>query len=397
MRRLFYSDDDFGGLFREKLNGHQEEPSRGLWDKIDRELSGKKEYPKKIHAIWWMGGFVFCTVSVLLFINFILPQHNDPIKHLTSKANTIKQVEITVVSDSLNNQEARKNNDTKTQNQIVLSSQYTLKTKIEKAPYTPSVNKHTMVLSPLSLKSPYYLSDESISYALPINSVNEVIEPKKYINEMENRDVKSNTSFSKGILGRIKIGYGQYWMLTNTLQKNPNMTASYSPAMTVQAGLGYRINNVWSFETGINLTSANVNYQATYPVSLNMRSSGTVQNKISLLFLQAPVLVNYNLTKDSNHTIELQAGYVISKFISGKTITDDYTTIIKEDDIKLYQQALTLGVESGVQFSKLLSVRYGLSTICNTSTLTTKINERLNDLYYPVPFMLQAHVGILLH
>jgi hypothetical protein len=141
---------------------------------------------------------------------------------------------------------------------------------------------------------------------------------------------------------------------------------------------------------------AEVNYES---VNKNKRFGSLVKrdNSIQFTYAQCPLSIKYNLTGDCKRTIELQAGYVFSRYISGKSIINTLTYNIEEQDIKKNQHAVTLGIEAGSALTQNLSLRYGISASCNTSMLTTIESERLNDLYRPVPMFIAANIGLQLY
>ncbi len=409
MRRLFYSDDDFGGMFRDKLNQHQVQPSEGLWSKIDSRLNGTTHSGNKNRAIWCSAGLVLVTILLLLTYNMVSPvvEENDALSSIESQTNNSTIPIIAHTNTESDNTRTEEQGFVNSES-IKASSSLTLRGSINLLQLEQTLDdvllnlKNTIrtdtQLTPLTVQLRYFNQavnippiDAVIAHGLFSNNVtdNEVDQPLLNNSGLEE-------SCSNGTYGQFNFGFGNYWMLTNSFQKNPNMNALFSPAYTISVGGGCIINKSLALEIALSGLQSKINYESVNQ-NKRMQSTTKIRSDISLSFVQVPVSIKFNITRDCNRSLELQAGYVFSKLVSASTFLGGNEYPFASDEIKQQQHAVLLGVESGAGLSNKLSLRYGLRASCNTSMLATMESERLNDLYRPVPLVVSAHIGLQLH
>lgn len=397
MRRLFYSDDDFGGLFRDKLEHHKSNPSPVVWNRIEAELQGKKTYRGR-KSLWLLIGLVFITISSLYLYNqSTLNEYMMAHSHLTSNEKKVH---------------SQKNVDGSKQDAELI---YAKELSSTDQPILPTTN-FTQVLRDVEQsldileqasfdRKPVSLPEfddvpknENIVYEniitlepAPLDSFSITSESS----EETNFDLFNENCF-KGIYGGLAFLYGNYWLLTNSFQNNPNVTAAFSPLRQWSIQLGQRLNKKWSVESGIQFQQARIHYRSINQ-NKRMQTSVMVDNRIDFAFVQWPVALRYNITGDCNRSLELKAGYILSKYLKGTTTLSEYSFEFAPDEIKPYQHIVALGLETGVHLFKHVDIRYGIDATCNTAMLSTWNAERINDLYRPIPLTIAGRLGITFH
>lgn len=395
MRRLFYSDDDFGGMFRDKLQQHRVTPSNTVWARIETELNGRKSVGKK-RALWLLLGLIISTVSTLYLYN--QSTLNERLAaHSNSISNNLKTSALQQPTILHNNFTTPNITNAQSLNNFPVYSSFNILKTLKNIDQVLGQLDHTIVYekmdSPLPLLNPHELpleSNEDLLYTEPststaFNFIPQSSPPVELISKNEN--------CSSGLYAALAYSYGNYWLLTNSFQNNPNVTASFSPMRQISIQVGNKLNKRWSLESGINYLQSQVNYRSLNQ-NKRMQTSMIVDNRIDLRFVQLPLAVRYNLTGDCNRTLEIKAGYALSKYVKGTTTLGDYAFEFASDEIKPFQHVVTAGLESGIKVSKLIGVRYGFDVTSNTAMLSTKNVERINDLYRPIPLTLSAHLGI---
>lgn len=394
MRRLFYSDDDFGGLFRDKLTNHKVTPSSAVWDRIETQLNGQKP-PKRNGYVRLLLGIVCATIGILyLFNQATITQQAITQKNKTSIKTTFVATEPSA-SDKQINTISSDYFYIPTQTPLSqYSSTYSALQQVNQSSDILQVLRQPNALSPLSKKADVFssITYKSENAAVISNTSIFNITHNNHNNIIVQSD-KDNTC-NRGIFAGISVAYGNYWLLTNSFQNNPNVTASFSPVREIRGQLGFKLNKRWAMESGITYQFAQVNYRSINQ-NKRMQTSTMVDNAIRLQFVQMPLTFRYNLIGDCNRTLELTAGYKFSKYMKAQTILNEAAFDIATDEIKPYQHAISLGLETGFKFSRKMAARYGFDATCNTSMLSTPVSERINDLYRPIPLTLSAHLGIV--
>lgn len=402
MRRLFFSDTDFARLFRDKLRSHKVQPTSNLWSRIESDLNGTKKVRNR------KGGILIVTGTIIIALVSIGYFVETNLKHEAQITNS------NVTSDVIN--------AINHSNQSAANKQYPAVTESDRATAISSVTN-------ISKQEPVFIQlEEDIDELLDVsqnmdyrkkpnetltsipfrslrfntfnNQANHIIETSYRQVVEDNPLLLNNTAPTNACNMRwyVQLGasYGNYRLLTNSFHNNPGTSVKFSPGYITTFQFGYRLSKRIAIQTGISGMRAEVNYES---VNKNKRFGSLVKrdNSIQFTYAQCPLSIKYNLTGDCKRTIELQAGYVFSRYISGKSIINTLTYNIEEQDIKKNQHAVTLGIEAGSALTQNLSLRYGISASCNTSMLTSIESERLNDLYRPVPMFIAANIGLQLY
>src|SRR5687767_5414179 len=86
MRRLYYSDDDFGQQFREALGNYREVPPRGNWKKINARLD--KRVIRRYTG--WIGGMAAMLTVVVLGVSINISTRNARLQNDALKQQAVK-------------------------------------------------------------------------------------------------------------------------------------------------------------------------------------------------------------------------------------------------------------------------------------------------------------------
>jgi hypothetical protein len=396
MRRLYYSDDEFGQAFSE-LKNYREVPPVGNW----REINARLDQRTTFRYTYIIG--IAATLAVILSLGLSIYFSTEPAREriqAQKKDNLTKPAlvaEPTLVQPAIEHKSydapsVSVDVDTKVANalQNIESGLAILNTREQDLIKPIKSIRRATFNAPLR-------STNYRAYELLVGVDDDASHPMAVARPFDQNDF---TSFYFGV--NIQP---QHTMLTNrSSAEGGALNPQFSPGMAYGVSAGFRLSDAWALETGGMMSQENQRYEAGAmqpQASKRMASLGTDQAQteqslqqyhLALNYYRIPLMVKFRMPWSQRRSIRdesvsllagMQYGYLRNGFNSNLTAPSETQTNVVTEDIKRSDVQVLSGVERSSAVSRHFSISYGFKVGYGLRQISSLETERVTKFNRP--------------
>ncbi|HZG01278.1 MAG TPA: outer membrane beta-barrel protein [Chitinophagales bacterium] len=428
MRRLYYSDDDFGQAFRDALGDYREVPPSGNWKRLRARLD-KRKYRR---YTGWISAAAALLAVVTLGIGINLSTKNARLRNEALKEHSLIQQE---------NARTAKSNSVSTNPvaaDVAADKPTVFESSGSQAPAlshqsisTVAKNRGASKQNTVGTKKSNSITANTAQVSSTDNNLipgfeNETLAP---INTLESpafetyadRTIRSAALPDEAFVGNSVLAmkapapscYKFYVGVAAQPQHNTfysesalhdrRMRYKFSPGYAFGLTAGYNVCSKLSIETGALWSVENQVYDFSNQPSKKPLVSvpNSTQTKVSLAYIRVPLIVKYKMRWAADQTvcdnsINLLGGVQYGRFLTGSTKAHlEYS--LTSEELKKNDVQVIVGVERTQSLAPSLSFNYGFRAGYGLGHMASGHSQRVNTMYKPHNMLAAVHLSLTLH
>lgn len=384
MRRLYYSDDEFGRAFRDGLQDYKEVPPVGNWRQIKNRLDQKKawSYRKPLYSLL---GVLF-LVSLGLAIIFTTKENGQ----------YRRTVETPIKIDIDKNQKSP-----------VAPRHYASQGEDMVDRRTKRFVRHTFNNNSVIEPAPFSTSTDIVSptAAFDKSDVAELTNLHPFFNtanrlaEQQSPSLSKNKHCTSFYLG-VAVQPQHNMLFSGSVLADNRVRYLISPSVAFGLNGGYFFNRKWGIESGALLSMENQRFDAA-PAKSKLAKTVTVtnvsstsvdmrRNRITMNYYRIPLTLKYRIPwsgKDNlcSESLELLAGVQYGRYRHGyiKNIAQSTYSELTKESVNEDDLQVVTGIERSTALPLNLTVNYGLRFGYSLTQSAASKNERIDRFYRP--------------